>query len=232
MTNAIRKDLSAACGLAAKSDKRPAKPQAAVLKRAIVALGLLVVPACAQDMARQPEYKPLAPSDFFPNGRSARPVVAGTVARGQLHVDSALDTGRDEKGNLVTEFPFEMTTEVLQRGKQRFTIYCSVCHGLTGQGDGRIVQRGFTRPPSYTKDKSRYYSLREGPEKAPLLTDVPVGHIFDVITNGFGAMPDHASQISINDRWAVTGYVRALQYSQSPELRKKMNARSEKGGKK
>ena len=88
------------------------------------------------------------------------------MARGQLHVDSALYTGRDDKGALVTEFPFEMTTEVLQRGKQRYTIYCSVCHGLTGQGDGRIVQRGFTKPPSYTKDKSRYFSLREGSEKA------------------------------------------------------------------
>jgi mono/diheme cytochrome c family protein len=187
---------------------------------------------CAQDMARQPPYRPLAPSDFFADGRSARPVVVGTVARGQLHDDPALYTGRDDKGALVTEFPFAMTPEVLKRGKERYTIFCSVCHGLTGQGDGRIVQRGFTKPPSYTKDKSRYFSLREGPEKAPMLTDVPVGHFFDVITNGFGAMPDHAPQIPVNDRWAIAGYVRTLQYSQLPGLREKMAGGGKKGGKK
>jgi mono/diheme cytochrome c family protein len=217
-----------------------AKPQAtwerkrfaSGLRRAIVAHCLLALTGCAQDMARQPAYKPLAPSDFFADGRSARPVVAGTVARGQLHDDPALYTGRDEKGELVKEFPFAVTAEVLQRGKQRFTIFCSVCHGLTGQGDGRIVQRGFTKPPSYTKDKSRYFSLRDGPENAPLLMDVPVGHFFDVITNGFGAMPDYATQIPVNDRWAIAGYVRTLQYSQSPELRKKMAAGDKKGGKK
>jgi mono/diheme cytochrome c family protein len=232
--------VSTACGLAAKTVKHRAKPQAAggrmevapFLRRAIVALCLLAVVGCAQDMARQPQYRPLAPSDFFADGRSARPVVPGTVARGQLRIDSALYTGRDEKGELVTEFPFAMTTEVLQRGKERFTIFCSVCHGLTGQGDGRIVQRGFTKPPSYTKDKSRYYSLRDGPEKAPMLIDVPVGHFFDVISNGFGAMPDYATQVPVKDRWAIAGYVRTLQYSQSPQLREKMDAAGKKGGKK
>jgi mono/diheme cytochrome c family protein len=121
-----------------------------------------------------------------------------------------------------------MTEAVLKRGQQRYTVFCSICHGLTGQGDGRIVQRGFTRPPSYSKDLSRYYQLRG--EKR-LLIDVPVGHIFDVITRGFGAMPDHAEQIPVRDRWAVAGYVRALQYSQSPELRKKMKPQAGKGEK-
>jgi mono/diheme cytochrome c family protein len=169
-------------------------------------------------MARQPAPRPLDPSDFFKDGRSAREPVAGTVARGQLRDDSVLFQGRDAKGELVNEFPFEMTEAVLERGRQRFNIFCSVCHGLTGQGDGRIVQRGFTRPPSYTKDLSRYYLLRDRKVK---LTDVTVGHIFDVATNGFGAMPDYAEQIPVRDRWAIVGYVRVLQYSQSPQMRKK-----------
>jgi hypothetical protein len=176
-------------------------------------------------MANSAGYKPLAPSDFFPRGRSARPVVPGTVARGQLRIDSALYEGRDEKGALVTEFPFEMTREVLERGKQRFGIFCSVCHGLTGHGDGRIVQRGFTKPPDYASDLSRGYALRGEKKK---LTDVPVGYLFETVSKGFGAMPDYASQIPVRDRWAIAGYVRALQYSQSPSFRKSL----EKGGKK
>jgi hypothetical protein len=170
-------------------------------------------------MAQQPAPRPLTPSDFFPDGRSARPLVTGTVARGQLHDDPALYEGRDDKGEPVTEFPFEMTEAVLKRGQERFNIFCSVCHGLNGQGDGRIVQRGFTRPPSYTKDLSRFYQLRE--QKVRLI-DVPVGHIYDVVTRGFGAMPDYAEQIPVRDRWAIVGYVRVLQYSQSPEMRKQL----------
>jgi mono/diheme cytochrome c family protein len=190
---------------------------------------VFLLPACSQDMARQPAYKPLTASDFFADGRSARPIVAGTVARGQLHVDSALSTGRDDKGELVTEFPFAMTREVLERGKQRYTIFCSACHGLTGEGDGRIVKRGFTAPPNYHTDLSRGLQ-RIGQQKK--LTEVPVGYFFEVITKGYGAMAEYATQIPINDRWAVAGYVRTLQYSFSPELRKQMNAGGEKGGKK
>jgi hypothetical protein len=190
----------------------------------LLALCLLALPACTQQMADHPGYKPLTPSDFFPDGRSARPVVPGTVARGQLYSDTVLYTGRDDKGELVDEFPFEMTKEILERGKQRFAIFCSVCHGLTGHGDGRIVQRGFTHPPDYHKDLSRGYLLRGEKKK---LIDVPVGYLFEVPTKGFGAMPDYASQIPVRDRWAIIGYLRTLQYSQSAELRKKM----EKGGK-
>jgi hypothetical protein len=180
-------------------------------------------------MAVQPAPRPLQPSDFFPDGRSARTPVAGTVARGQLRDNPALYEGRNDKGELVDVFPFEMTQAVLKRGRERYNIFCAVCHGLTGQGDGRIVQRSFTRPPSYAKDLSRYYKLRGQDIK---LIDVPVGHFYDVISNGFGAMPDHAEQIPVRDRWAIVGYVRVLQYSQSPELRKKMKLPAAEEGKK
>jgi hypothetical protein len=191
-------------------------------------------------MADHAGYTPLTPSDFFADGRSARPVVPGTVARGQLRIDAPLYTGRNDKGELVSEFPFEMTREVLQRGKERFTIFCSVCHGLTGHGDGRIVQRGFTAPPNYITDDSRALALQGGKTlvarrpleqedgKAQLsavkLTEVPVGHFYEVISKGFGAMPDYATQVPVKDRWAIAGYIRVLQYSQSPAFR-------EKGGK-
>jgi mono/diheme cytochrome c family protein len=180
-------------------------------------------------MAHQPSYRPLEPSGFFPDGRSARPLVPGTVARGQLRTDTALYDGRDEQGQLLDAFPFEMTKEVLERGRQRFDIFCSVCHGRTGHGDGRIVQRGFTKPPNLITDFSRGYALR-GEKKH--LTEAPVGYIFEVVTKGFGAMPDYSVQVPVRDRWAITGYVKALQYSQSPELRKSMAAPPEKGKKK
>jgi mono/diheme cytochrome c family protein len=178
-------------------------------------------------MGTTPAYKPLAESDFFEDGRASRPVIAGTVARGQLRDDPVLYTGRDGHGELSNEFPFEMTKDVLQRGRQRYDVFCAVCHGLTGHGDGRIVQRGFTPPPSYLTD-SRGYKLRGETKK---LTDVPVGYIYEVITKGYGAMPEHAAQIPVRDRWAIVGYVKALQYSQSPEARDKVKA-DEKGGEK
>jgi mono/diheme cytochrome c family protein len=149
------------------------------------------------------------------------------VAHGPLRIDRALYEGVGKDNKPVTEFPFEMTETVLKRGQQRFDIFCSVCHGLTGQGDGRIVQRGFTKPPSFTKDLSRGYGLErseKGSKQTVKLTDVPVGYIYQVITKGHGAMPDYAEQIPVNDRWAIVGYVKALQYSQVPELRKKADA--------
>jgi len=183
------------------------------LARLSVALLLLAVPACAQRMATQPSPRPLAPDDFFADGRASRAPVAGTVARGQLRTDRALYEGTGSDGKEVTEFPFEIDKAVLERGKQRFEIFCSVCHGYTGQGDGRIVQRGFTKPPSLTKDFSRARLIRsEGKEKI-LLSDVPVGHIFHVITRGYGAMPDYAEQVPPKDRWAIVAYVRSLQHA-------------------
>ena len=169
--------------------------------------------------------RPFSRDDFFADRRSARPVVEGTVARGQLRTDTALFTGKGEDGKDVTEFPFEMTKDVLVRGKQRYEIFCSVCHGMTGQGDGRIVQRGFTKPPSYSADLSRAAKLKG---KDIPLVDMPVGHYFDTITRGYGAMPDLNTQIPVRDRWAIVGYVRALQISQSPAFRAKLA--KEKGG--
>jgi mono/diheme cytochrome c family protein len=149
-------------------------------------------------MHDQPKYVPLRGSAFFGDGRSARPVPAGTVARGQLHEDSLVYTGKVD-GADATVFPFTVDARVMARGQERFNIYCSPCHGRTGQGDGMVVQRGYRRPPSYHQDRLR---------------DAPVGHFFDVITNGFGAMPDYAAQIKAEDRWAIIAYLRALQLSE------------------
>src|SRR5262249_30355899 len=142
--------------------------------------------ACRQDMHDQPKYIPLRESNFFGDARSARPLVAGTVPRGGLREDAARETGK-ANGNDLPEFPFPVTDAVMARGRQRFDIYCSPCHGRTGQGDGMIVRRGYRQPPTYHQDRLR---------------TAAVGHFFDVITNGFGAMPEYAPQIPVDDRWA------------------------------
>ncbi len=162
-------------------------------------LGVLVVglAGCAQQMSKQPKYTPLSRSSFFDDQRSARPLPAGAVPRGRLEEDR-LTPAKDSD-----EFPFPATQEILQRGQERFDIYCSVCHGRLGDGDGMIVRRGFRRPPSYHIDRLR---------------QAPAAHYFDVMTNGFGAMPDYAAQISPRDRWAIIAYVRALQLSQHATL--------------
>jgi len=165
-------------------------------------LGLLAVLAlagCRQDMHDQPRFKPLARSDFYADLRSARAPVEGTVARGQLHEDRYFYTGKmgDAPGDYL---PFAVNEEVLERGRERFNIYCSPCHSQLGDGNGVIVQRGFRRPPSYHTERLR---------KAPL------GYFFDVMTNGFGAMPEYASQIPARDRWDIVAYIRALQLSQN-----------------
>ncbi len=154
--------------------------------------------ACRLDMHIQPKYKPLQPSSFFDDGRSARPVVPGTVARHHLRTDEHLYTGK-VNGVLVDTFPFSITRHVLERGQQRYNIFCSPCHDEVGTGRGMIVQRGFQQPPSYHIDRLR---------------QAPVGHFFDVITNGFGAMYSYASRVSPEDRWAIVAYIRALQLSQ------------------
>jgi mono/diheme cytochrome c family protein len=159
--------------------------------------------ACRQDMQDQPKYIPLRPSSFFADGRSARPLIEGTVARGHLDDDLALYTGKGPDGKLLDTFPFPITKEIMQRGQNRFNIYCSPCHGLVGNGDGMIVQRGYRQPPSYHTDRLR---------------KVTNGYIFDVITNGFGAMPDYSAQVGVRDRWAIVAYVRALQMSQNASV--------------
>lgn len=153
-------------------------------------------------MHNQPRFKPLAMSDFYTDQRSARPPVEGTVARGQLNADTYFYTGKvgTSPGDYM---PFPVTEAVLDRGRERFDIYCSPCHSRVGDGNGMVVQRGFRHPPSYHTERLR---------KAPL------GYFFDVMTNGFGAMPDYRSQIPPRDRWAIVGYIRALQLSQNATM--------------
>ena len=150
-------------------------------------------------MSNQPRYDPLEPSDFFADGMSARPRIAGTVARGELSTDPFLETGKmgaaDGDG-----FPLAVDAELLDRGEQRFNIYCTPCHGRLGDGNGMIPSRGFRRPPSFHSETLR---------------NAKTGHYFDVITNGFGAMPPYAVQVPPRDRWAIIAYIRALQISQS-----------------
>ena len=185
----------------------PAEPAESKISSRSAISALIVVIAiagasCRQDMHDQPKYVPLRQSAFFNDARSARPVVEGTVARGQLHDDELMYTGK-VKGEDATLFPMRVDAAVMARGQQRFDIYCSPCHGRTGQGDGMVVRRGYRRPPSMHQDRLR---------------DAPIGHFFDVMTNGFGAMPDYAAQIRAEDRWAIVAYVRALQLSEHATL--------------
>jgi mono/diheme cytochrome c family protein len=162
-----------------------------------VSLVSIAFAGCRQDMHDQPKYIPLRESTFFSDALSARQPIADTVARGHLDDDTLLYTGRDHN-QLAEVFPFAVDAAVMARGQERYNIYCSPCHGRTGMGDGMVVRRGYRRPPAYDD---------------PRLLAAPVGHFFDVITNGFGAMPDYAAQIPAKDRWAIIAYVRALQLS-------------------
>lgn len=161
--------------------------------------------ACRQDMHDQPKYRPLRPTEFFDDGRSSRPFVEGTIARGHLDEDDLLYRGRTDQSaaavgatgqGFADVFPFPVTREVVDRGEERYNIYCSVCHDKSGAGLGMIVRRGYRQPPSLHIER---------------LKTAPAGYFFDVITNGFGAMPDYSAQISARDRWAIVAYIRALQ---------------------
>jgi mono/diheme cytochrome c family protein len=175
-------------------------------------LCLFLAAGCRQQMAVQPAYRPLEPSAFFSDGQSARPIPAGTVARGQPLSGDRLATGKTGLGQALadyaTAFPVAINGELLQRGRERYTIYCSVCHDNAGTGRGTIVERGYTRPPSFVTDDSRGFRLR-GEQVA--LPDAPVGYYFEVVTDGFGAMPSYAVQVPPRDRWAIIAYIRALQ---------------------
>jgi mono/diheme cytochrome c family protein len=164
---------------------------------------LLLVAGCRQDMHNQPKLIPQRGSDLFADHRGARPQVLNTVARGQLHADSYFYTGVVQGANGYREeqnlMPFPVTMEVLKRGQERFNIYCTPCHDRTGGGNGMVVQRGYRQPPSFHIDRLR---------------QADAGHFFDVMTNGFGAMPDYKTQIDARDRWAIVAYIRALQLSQ------------------
>jgi cytochrome c553 len=161
---------------------------------ALVALGA----GCRQDMHDAPRYDPLESSNFFADGQSARPLVANTVARGQLREDRHLYEGIVD-GKPAETFPMPVTEEEMKRGQERFNIFCAPCHGRTGEGNGMIVQRGFRQPPSYHEDRLR---------------NAPVGYFFDVMTHGFGAMQDYSAQVPVADRWAIAAYIRALQLSE------------------
>jgi hypothetical protein len=158
----------------------------------------LLFGGCRMDMHQQPKYLPYEPTTFFDDGRSERPVVPGTVARGHLHLDELLYTGK-ENGTLSDKFPFPITRQDLERGRQRFNIYCTPCHDYTGSGQGIVVQRGFPPPPSFHQDRLR---------------QAPVGHFFDVMTNGYGSMYSYASRVEPEDRWRIAAYIRVLQLSQ------------------
>jgi mono/diheme cytochrome c family protein len=171
------------------------------LWRGLLAVALTST-ACQQQMADQPRYEPLRRSSFFDNGSSARPPVPGTVARGHLDANAAFYTGKSGD-TLVARLPFPLTREVLQRGQERFNVFCAPCHDRTGSGNGMIVQRGFRHPPSYHIDRLR---------------QAPIGHFFDVMTHGFGSMPDYGDQVPPRDRWAIAAYIRALQLSRDATL--------------
>jgi mono/diheme cytochrome c family protein len=191
----------------------------------------LLAVGCRRDMQDQPKAIAYRESTFFKDGVSSRPPVEGTVPRGYLRADREFYFGK-KSGNTagrmpadrpqdagappagapnsaamfpddVENFPFPITKEALERGQERYQIFCSSCHGLTGYGDGMVARRGFNKPApaSFHQDKLR---------------QAPVGHFFDVVTNGWGAMPGHASQIPVEDRWKIIAYIRALQLSQTP----------------
>jgi hypothetical protein len=162
----------------------------------------LLLFGCRLDMHIQPKYLPYEPTDFFGDGRSERQPVPGTVARGQLRTDELMFTGR-ENGVVVDKFPFPITRADLDRGRERYNVYCTPCHDYTGSGRGMIVQRGFPQPPSYHIERLR---------------DAPAGHFFEVMTNGFGAMYSYAARVDPADRWRIAAYIRVLQLSQNAKL--------------
>lgn len=165
--------------------------------RVLAASFALLASGCDQAMSEQPKRAPLRASSFFADGRSSRLPVPGTVARGQLRLDEHLFRGVSG-GEFAATFPFDVTAKVLERGRERFDIFCAPCHDRAGTGRGMIVERGYRAPPSFHIDRLRR---------------APPGYLFDVMTRGFGAMPDYADQVPARDRWAIAAYIRALQAS-------------------
>ncbi len=164
---------------------------------------VLLLAACRQDMHNQPKYIPLRSSAFWADGQGSRMQVSGTVARGQLREDTYYYTGKigTKDGD---RFPFPLTADVMDRGRERYNIYCSPCHSRVGDGNGMIVQRGYAKAANLIGE--------------PRIVNAPVGHYYDVITNGWGAMPDYKSQVAPADRWAIAAYIRALQLSQNASV--------------
>jgi mono/diheme cytochrome c family protein len=156
-----------------------------------------------KDMDNQPKYTPQDESGFFADGAAMRPPVPGTVARGQLREDVAFFTGKGANGEFLQMAPMHITAQLLERGQERFNIYCSPCHSRLGDGQGIMVARGYTPPPTFHSDRIRQ------------LAD---GYIFDVITRGIRTMPSYSDQIRPADRWAIVAYIRAIQRSQNARL--------------
>ena len=193
---------------------RPSVPPSLFLS--VVMTLILFAVACRQDMQDQPKYKPLAPSRFFSDGKSARQLVEGTAP----YIPEGKATPPITDLSKMTTLPFALTPQVMNRGQERFNIYCSPCHGRLGYGNGMVVQRGFRAPPSYHIDRLRH---------------APLGHFYGVMTDGFGAMPSYADKVAPDDRWAVAAYIRALQLSQNatindapPEERAKLQSGGQK----
>jgi REP element-mobilizing transposase RayT/mono/diheme cytochrome c family protein len=159
----------------------------------------LLLAACRPDMANQPKAKPLSESDFFANQANARPIPPHTVERGNARENTAFYTGLTN-GTYITQLPVELTPKLLARGRERYDTMCAECHDRTGSGNGMVVLRGFPQPPSY---------------HVPRLREAPIGHFFDVITNGYGVMYSYATRVEPEDRWAIAAYIRALQLSQN-----------------
>ena len=157
---------------------------------------------CRPDMTNQPKATPLSESDFFSNGANARRPPAHTVARGDAHEDTAFYTGQTN-GTYVTQLPVKLTRDLMIRGRERFDAICAECHDRTGSGNGMVVQRGFPQPPSFHVDRIR---------------NAPIGHFFDVMTNGYGVMYSYATRVEPEDRWAIAAYIRALQLSHNAAL--------------
>ncbi len=170
---------------------------------AIVTAALLWTTACRQDMQDQPKYKALGENRFFADGRNARPIPAGTIARDELNDTDSFHTGV-ANGAFVDTIPVSIDARLLDRGRDRYDIYCSPCHGRTGDGNGMVAQRGVRAPANFHTDRLR---------------SVPPGYLYQVIAYGYGAMGDYGDQIAVNDRWAIVAYLRALQLSRNATLR-------------
>jgi mono/diheme cytochrome c family protein len=184
-------------------------PLAARLERRIVVIGFILLlsllfAGCSQKMRDMPKLNADEPTNLFPNGTSSQLPVQDTVAQGYLRDDVELFTGKDAKGQDVTQFPFPIAKDDLLRGQERFDIYCAPCHGRLGNGMGVVVQRGFVTPPTFHQDRLR---------------NAPVGYLYGVITNGLPPMPSYANQISPRDRWEIIAYIRALQFSQNVNVK-------------
>ncbi len=186
----------------ARTARRAVPPSRGAL--AVVLLSAALVTGCRQDMHDTPRYEALEESDFFADKRAMRPIPEGTVARGNLREDDVYYTGKVD-GEVVHTLPAQITVDkaLLDRGQQRYNIYCAPCHSTLGDGNGTIVQRGYKRPASYHD---------------PRLRTMGIGYFYDVITNGFGQMPDYSAQVAPADRWAIAAYIRALQLSHTGTL--------------